>query len=388
MITEIVPSPARSVAKVGLGAAAAAAVLLPLVLAIQAGTYCGSWFADSLTGWGMWGIFVIYLATRPASYEALAVLCLVAISRTLHLAIVKHACPDSTVINFGAYFPFFCLPLLGYRALRRPDNSRYRLAFHGALWFCYVGLFWVLCVSLANAVRPYKLDYLLYAFDGSLGPRLNLMIAEIAARSPALNTILNLTYDSLGFFVAVLFAMYVRFENSRLDILKLNIANALIGFFIYFLYPALGPKYAFPSFPRLAGSVPFVPVLLQGRPNAMPSLHVATALLLFLLARPWKWLRLMTGALLLMMVLAIFSTGEHYEIDAVVAVPYSLLILAFASVSRIRRYVLITTSAMLVLWLLVLRFGAVNPWIMRGMVLTTIAEGIVIERRLRTVGVV
>jgi glucose-6-phosphate-specific signal transduction histidine kinase len=143
----------------------------------------------------------------------------------------------------------------------------------------------------------------------------------------------------------------------------------------------MGPRYAFPSFPELPASVPLTPALLYGIPNAMPSLHVGTALLIFFLARPSRWLRWITGVFLLMTILAVFATGEHYMVDAVVAIPYSLMVMAYCSKTGERKPVILVGAGMLTVWLLVLRYGGGNFWISWGLVTTTIVIGILTERR-------
>jgi PAP2 superfamily protein len=104
-------------------------------------------------------------------------------------------------------------------------------------------------------------------------------------------------------------------------------------------------------------------------------------MLTFFLARRWNWLRWITGIYLAMTLLAVFGTGEHYIVDAVVAIPYSLMIMAFCSTARGKIGVMLAGAGMLAIWLLVLRFGAVNPWTAWGLVSTTLALGFLIERR-------
>jgi hypothetical protein len=179
-----------------------------------------------------------------------------------------------------------------------------------------------------------------------------------------------------------MFAAHINLAGRKLDVLKLNISNAIIGFSLYFLFPAMGPKYAYVSFPQLPASVVLGPALLPGVPNAMPSLHIASTYFTFVLARPWKWLRYISGAYLGLMVLGVFSTGEHYMMDVIVAVPYALAMLAFSSTSRQRKFIMLTGTGMLFGWLLVLRYGAVVPALTWGLTLTTLVLGVLIERRL------
>jgi len=238
-------------------------------------------------------------------------------------------------------------------------------------------------VSFAKIVCRYKFDYLLFAFDGSLGPHWNFWLGRVAQTFRPLEITLDTAYNSLGLFLTVLFAAHIHLENNKIDILKLSITNAIIGFSLYFLYPAMGPRYAFPSFPDLPAIVPLGPAALHGIPNAMPSLHMAGALMVFSLSRPWRWFRRISGVYLIVTAMAVFSTGEHYVVDTIVAVPYSLMIIAFASRSHTpgRRYVLAAGSGILTIWLLVLRFGSFNPYAARGLVLTTLALGFLIDRR-------
>jgi len=238
-------------------------------------------------------------------------------------------------------------------------------------------------VSFARIVCHDKLDYLLYAFDGTLGPHINFTIAQVVSSLSPLRTLLNTTYDSVGFFMGLMFALHINLAGNRLNILKLNIINPIIGFSLYFLYPAMGPKYAFPAFPQLPGVLPLAPALLTGGPpNAMPSLHIGTALLIFFLARPWKWLRWITGVYLFLMMLAVFSTGEHYLVDTIVALPYALMIMALSSTTRESKSVLFLSAGMLGLWLFALRFGVFTPWISWALTLTTLAVTVILERRL------
>jgi hypothetical protein len=63
-------------------------------------------------------------------------------------------------------------------------------------------------------------------------------------------------------------------------------------------------------------------MLLSGDPNAMPSLHVSTAILLFLFARG-RFAKASASLFLPATVLATLATGEHYVIDAIVAAPFA-----------------------------------------------------------------
>jgi hypothetical protein len=357
-----------------------AVVLVPLAVAVH-GVY-DTWMDDSVNGFAMWGVFIIYLKTRPARKEWLGVLLAATVLRSLHwLLAAERAYAGYALINIGFYLAFLSIPILVWRAWKGPQKTRHQLSLFGVFLFSYVLASIGFCISFARMVCRYKLDYLLYAFDGSLGSHFNFIVGRISSAHRPFQTAFDLTYDSLGLFWSLIFAAHINRPNNRMNILKLNVANAMIGFSLFFIYPAMGPRYAFPSFPELPASVPLTPALLYGIPNAMPSLHVATALLIFFLARPSRWLRWITGVYLVMTVLAVFATGEHYMVDAVVAIPYSLIVMAFCSTTGERKPVILVGAGMLTAWLLVLRYGAENFWISWGLVATTLAIGILTERR-------
>lgn len=110
-------------------------MLVPVVIAIRAGVY-DSWFDNPINGFGMWGVFAVYLWTRPTRKESFLVWLFASALRTLHWDFAnEHSYPGCSVINIGAYFPFLCLPLLAYRALKGPHKSTHRLSLGGVLLF-------------------------------------------------------------------------------------------------------------------------------------------------------------------------------------------------------------------------------------------------------------
>jgi hypothetical protein len=192
-----------------------------------------------------------------------------------------------------------------------------------------------------------------------------------------------MVYNSLGLAFAILYAVHANYRlKLPVNILKLLIANPIAGFSLYFWYPATGPKYAFPSFPVAPGLVHPAALLIQGVPNAMPSLHFGGALLIFWLSRPWRWLRITSGVYLAMTAVATLGLGEHYLVDLVVAVPYALALLAFISDTGGRRVPLVAGTLMVAFWLSFLRMDLFHPIASWALVLGTVGACIALERRL------
>jgi hypothetical protein len=110
----------------------------------------------------------------------------------------------------------------------------------------------------------------------------------------------------------------------------------------------------------------------------MPSLHTTWALLLWWNARPLAaWFRAIMGGYLVFTVLATLGFGVHYAVDLVVAVPFALAAQAtlapgLAASPRRRAAAALFGAALVVAWLLVLRFGA--PWLIAFPWLTAAAS--------------
>ncbi len=359
-------------------------MLLPVVIAVHAGIY-NSFVDNPLSGWGMWGNFAIYAATRPSWKEyAVTISVGLALRLAYDLAIGEHGYPGSAIIGMGVFLGLACLAVLAVRSLEPPSERRAirqrSLAVIGL--FSYIGVFLAFYVSYAKLALPSKLDYFLYNFDGSLGFQASFAAGNLTRAIPALQWTEAMVYNSIGFWFSLIYAAHVAYRTRyRISIIKLLVTNAVIGFSLYFLFPAMGPVYAFHSFPQVPGPIVPAPVLLRGVPNAMPSLHFAGTLLIWWLARPWKWLYRITGVYSALTALATLGLGEHYLVDLVVAFPYALAIFALAATTA-RAIPLAAGSAMVLLWLLFLRMGhyyTAASWVM---LVVTIATSYALQDRM------
>ncbi len=118
--------------------------------------------------------------------------------------------------------------------------------------------------------------------------------------------------------------MYLRArERFRANIPGVLLLAGPLAFLFYFICPAVGPVHVFPAdFPLRTPVVEHASVAADALRNAMPSMHVGWAILLWwnmrVLGRWWN-----RGGLLFlaMTVLATLGTGEHYVLDLIVALP-------------------------------------------------------------------
>jgi hypothetical protein len=159
---------------------------------------------------------------------------------------------------------------------------------------------------------------------------------------PWLRLVSVLFYLGLPIPIALIYASHL-----LLDIRKALAAGFAflitgpVGIIFYNFFPALGPVHlflkGFPLHPfpldQAAKLVPG-PMLLNGPPNAIPSLHMAWVLLVWWHSRGLSWwARSIAMLFMFFTALATLGTGEHYFVDLIVAFPFALMIEALCSFS-------------------------------------------------------
>jgi len=279
----------------------------------------------------------------------------------------------------------------GAARLRALDVAAIRFALPGSLPLTMFALW------LTTQVLPQNYDYYLYAFDGLLP----LPFADIAGRvfadHPGVSTAFRAAYYS---FMLVACLALVRWGNDRLGgwLISRWIVAALFGCTLYFVMPGLGPAVAFDA--NYPGGLPdpaavplalFPSTVLEPR-NAMPSLHTTWAFLIAIIAwRIGRTARIVGALNLAATVIATLGMREHYVVDLVVAVPFTLAVHALLSLHdaagwRSRAVAAAIGGAFLTAaWFLILFHGIGllrgAPWLASVLVLVTlIASGWLLVR--------
>jgi len=241
-------------------------------------------------------------------------------------------------------------------------------------------------LNLANLLYPKTYDLYLYLFDGSFGFQPSFLAGRAMAASSILRVAAVLTYISLPFVMALVYALRLPKNSERpsWDIITLFLLAGIGGWALYNLVPATGPGYVFKgSFPWR--TLPYsslhklllepIAVGAEIPRNAIPSLHMAWVVLLYWnskrLSRP---LRIFLAVYAALTVVATLGTGEHYFVDLVAAVPFALVVQSLVSPDRkssIRRRAISAGSGigMALFWMLLVRLAAkemlltpVIPW--------------------------
>ncbi len=290
-----------------------------------------------------------------------------------------------------------CLAVLGWKTVwATPEES-------GRFLRCTVVAVAIVAFVLASLValnltvsgRARVLDPYLYVFDGSLGFQPSFVLGQLFARYRPLAAVARGSYFALPLVIALASAGYLR-SGSPWRPLAILTSAGVFGYLLYWVFPATGPLYVagatFPNFPHsfaTLGQLHPHPITLPvpAPRNAMPSLHMAWALLLWSCCRPFPLLsRGFALAYVLLTVVATLGTGEHYLADLVVAVPFSLAVEALWTPSQgITRYAALAGGTSLTLiWLLALRYGSeiflLTPIIPWACVIASTATSLVLER--------
>lgn len=319
---------------------------------------------------GFFGAAVIQIRTRRSGFEMLATVPLAA-----GLVMVRYGTHLRPLYEFpwliGLFLGLASLFVMGAAVLRSaPHEMPGRIAAFGtalAVPLFATATFAVLPVTWQ--AHPATLDKILYAFDGSLGFQPSFVLGRLFGQLPGLRVLSKIAYEIAPLAVVVLYASTMGHGGRRQPNLLLLFGVASVaGFLLYGLLPAAGPFYLFPSrFPTSAPVLAGLALLPAALPagvsrNAMPSLHMAWAVLMCWNARRSSiWLR---AAYYLLLVLTVFYTlgsGEHYLIDLIVALPFSLAVQAAfsAPIRELARSLAFWAGSLGTLaWLAFLRFGA------------------------------
>ena len=244
-------------------------------------------------------------------------------------------------------------------------------------------------VSLTDVYDAYY-----YAFDGLLPVPMARILAEVFAGTPWLSSTMCVAYHSL-IAVMGLYIMLQRGPDGRLSgyLLSRWLIAGCLGYAFYYLMPGIGPRAAlgamWPSRMPDPNTIPLAAIanFSDAPRNLMPSLHMTWALLIAMAAaRIGLAARIGAWVFVAATVASTLGLGEHYLVDLVVAVPFTVAVHGLASFTgagekwRARAVAAAGGLAMTAGWLLAIRYGTEflrgMPWLAPAMVLATVAASV------------
>jgi hypothetical protein len=189
-------------------------------------------------------------------------------------------------------------------------------------------------------------------------------VAHFAATHRVLLFLMITVYSTLAYALVGMFILASYFPEKIHPgrALFYILGTACAGAAMYFLCPGGGPKVCahslgvtnFPLADMTVTTLRTIPCPIGAPFNATPSLHCAWAILLLLALRPFgRWMTFAASIFLVLTAISTMAVGEHYAVDLIASLPFTLAIYAAAN----RRYVPASIGALtIILWQLSARF--------------------------------
>lgn len=215
------------------------------------------------------------------------------------------------------------------------NKENYLLYFYLTLLFILMALSTSSALSITKVIYPFTFDQIIYKIDSAF-LNINIPIVNFYEKShPIIITIVMEAYSLLSFLLFMVVALFIReSKHDKYHIVRVLVVPFGLAFICYSIIPLTGPIYAFGTqyFPlNMPNSNELLPNTIFVTPaarNAMPSMHLTGALLIFLLTAALNK-KIYFYASILFLFLTAYATlalGEHYVLDLVVALPFSAFI--------------------------------------------------------------
>jgi hypothetical protein len=275
---------------------------------------------------------------------------------------------DSAILSIG--YGFFIASLVDFAFHREWRNAALAALVPLGMTNAAFGL-----SSVVRRMTPLTYDGALYALDATLAAPFTAVMGKLFSMSRGLSLASLAAYAMLPGAIAAGLG-YEEYNYRRavnrgvgVNVLLAYTVSGTIAAALYILCPGTGPIHAFPgAFPRNLpdpasvplGLGPFAPLAPR---NAMPSLHVAWAILLARsTARSRIAVRVAAWTFAALTTIATIGSGEHYVVDLIAAAPF-LVALEAATAHRFielrRRLVALAVGvAFFSAWILAVRHAA------------------------------
>jgi hypothetical protein len=286
------------------------------------------------------------------------------------------------------------------RALWR-SSTRYHvlLAFLGAALFPW--MFITTSVDLmVEAIHhlPYVYDPVLYRIDTILMLNWVSIFADLLKQHSTMGHAVILNYYYIAFWGSLAaISQCLNTPPSRAYLLLCSFTLGIFGFCLYYLMPAVAPFFffggLFPDHLPPYQTLPLHQVLspIASFRNTMPSLHTASALLMYLALRNSPaWHRVIGAFVVLCILASTLALGEHYAVDLIAAFPLVLLVRGVCAIylpagQPARRNAILMGGILTGLWVLTVRGAPVSlelPGLIRILACLSLAAPILLERKL------
>ena len=233
-------------------------------------------------------------------------------------------------------------------------------------------------LEITPVIFPGTYDYVMHHLDAAYSHPAAGITSAIAAAPEFVRSGLTLVYNALGWvFLPMVALVHRERKDQGLHIWRTYIYSLGLATLCYAFLPVSGPLYAFGPelFPARMTEVTQVPAVVATIPpalrNGMPSMHFTSAVTMVFVAAALRNKLYFAGMLLFWAAtaLATMGFGEHYLIDLVVALTYSvtlstLLIAPARYLARgaVAKWALILSGATFIGWMALFKFA--SGWLM------------------------
>lgn len=317
--------------------------------------------SNSMIACGFAGAFLIHLGTRPSRRLVLCAVLVGAGFAICYLVLGGKFGPDilTAALGVGAFLGVGSIVVMSGEIVWSGFKER-RDALRDALVLPVFSLVAGLLMQQTNTSSHPSYDYLVYAFDWSLGISPEFAAVTLFRKAPWIGATASIIYRGLLIFPPLYhgWALY-RGRARRINLMHAFALAGVAGFALYQICPAMGPLYAFgdrfPDHLPGADTIPLKAFSSTGVNNAMPSMHMTWALLVWWSA--WElgpWAVAVASAFVMFTGLATLGFGEHYLVDLIVSVPVAMTVAGIC----VGRYGLAAAGlALSVAWTVFLRTG-------------------------------
>lgn len=243
--------------------------------------------------------------------------------------------PANNLLSILSIFGGYVLILNLIKIIIDKKNKDSQLYFLLTFIFLFMGFATEAALIMSKVIYPLTFDVLIYKIDAAFF-NINIPIINFYEKShPLVLTAITEVYSLLSIFLFLVVALFIReSKHDKYHIVRVLVVPFGLAFICYSIIPLTGPIYAFGTqyFPlNMPNSNELLPNTIFVTPaarNAMPSMHLTGALLIFLLTAALNK-KIYFYASILFLFLTAYATlalGEHYVLDLVVALPFSAFI--------------------------------------------------------------
>jgi hypothetical protein len=331
---------------------------------------------DSFFAFALASILIIQLRVRPDWFDALLVLAFALFFATVDFRFLHFAPKLMAWFSFAGVSSLLVMGIRAIWAENRPARTMLLYAAIPALLFVGSEYFASTMLDWTTRAHPRTLDLYLLSFDYSLRVELASLAGRLFVTNPWFHVPGLLAYVSLAVPLSLVYAgRLVRYKERAFPSMLAFLITGPLGILFYNLFPACGPHalfqqgFPFHPFPmEQASRLLLEPLAVAGPRNAIPSLHLAWALLAWWYSRGLSWFeRVVVFSFLALTAFATLGTGEHWFVDLIVAFPFALMIqglcaysLSWRNATRLSAFI----SGLLgtLTWLIMLRYAPRFFW--------------------------